>query len=142
MSPADPTQKMSKSLGDKHYVGILEDPSSAWKKIRSAVTDTGSEAGDPMSPGVANLFALLRLSEAPAAEVEGFRAQHAAGEIRYGDLKTAVRDHLMAALEPIRERRAALTDDDIRDILADGAARASHIARETMADVRKKVGVR
>ncbi len=142
MSLADPSQKMSKSLGEKHYVGILEDAESAWKKIRSAVTDTGSEPGAPMSPGVANLFELLRLSEAPAGKIEEFRAQHAAGEIRYGDLKTAVRDHLVAALEPIRERREALTDDHVRDILADGAKRASEIAGRTMADVRRQVGVR
>ncbi len=141
MSLADPTQKMSKSLGEKHYVGILEDPESAWKKIRSAVTDAGNEPGRDMSPGVANLFELLRLSDAPAEQIALFRAQHDAGELRYGDLKVAVRDNLMAALAPIRERRAALSDDDIRDILAQGASRASEIARRTMAVVRDKVGV-
>jgi tryptophanyl-tRNA synthetase len=133
---------MSKSLGEKHYVGLFENADSVWKKIRSAVTDTGQEAGAEMSPGVANLFELLRLAETPAEEIEDFRAQHEAGEIRYGDLKTAVRDRLMAALEPIRERRAAMSDDDVRAILTDGAARASKIARETMADVRSKVGIR
>ena len=95
-----------------------------------------------MSPGVANLFELLRLADAPAGEVDAFRAQHHAGELRYGDLKTAVRDHLASALAPIRERRAAMSDDDVRDILADGAARASEIARATMADVRSMVGIR
>ncbi len=142
MSLADPSQKMSKSLGDKHYVGILESDESAWKKIRSAVTDTGNEAGQPMSPGVANLFELLRLSEAPDDEVEEFRRQHESGSLRYGDLKTAVRDNLMHTLGPIRERRESLSDDQIREVLADGARRAAEIAGQTMADVRSMVGVR
>jgi len=141
MSLADPTQKMSKSLGEKHYVGLMEDPDSIWKKVRSAVTDTGTGGGDSMSPGVANLFELLDLCGAPADVMGEFKAQHAAGAIRYGDLKTAVRDHLMTVLDPIRERRAALSDDDVRDILADGAARAAEIARQTMSDVHRFAGV-
>jgi len=141
MSLADPTQKMSKSLGEKHYVGLMEDPDAVWKKIRSAVTDTGDQAGEAMSPGVANLFELLRLAEAPEDVVNEFKAQHAAAAIRYGDLKTAVRDHLMEVLDPIRRRREALSDDDVRDILGRGAERATEIASQTMRDVRAKVGV-
>ena len=141
MSLADPVRKMSKSLGEKHYVGLMEDPDAIWKKIRSAVTDTGDEAGQAMSPGVANLFELLRLSHAPADVIERFRAQHAAGEIRYGDLKTAVFDGVMSVLDPIRSRRAQLSDDDVRDILAEGARRAGEVADETLAHVREMVGV-
>ena len=40
-----------------------------------------------------------------------------------------------------RKRRSVMTDDGIRDILADGAVRASEIAKETMAGVRERVGV-
>lgn len=141
MSLADPTQKMSKSLGDRHYVGLMEDPEAAWKKIRSAVTDTGDQAGAAMSPGVANLFELLRLSGAPADVIAGFEEQHAAGAIRYGDLKTAVREHLFQVLDPIRERRASLSDDAIRNILDEGSARAAEIAVETMREVRARVGI-
>ena len=141
MSLVEPTQKMSKSLGAKHYVGLMEEPDAAWKKVRSAVTDTGEEGGSEKSPGVANLFELLRLGGASAELIDSFESAHQAGEIRYGDLKTAVQEHLMEVLTPIRERRAALSDDDVRAVLADGAARASEIARATMADVRSMVGV-
>jgi tryptophanyl-tRNA synthetase len=141
MSLVEPTQKMSKSLGDKHYVGLMEPTEAAWKKIRSAVTDTGQEAGQAMSPGVANLFELLRLSGAPAESIAELRSAHAAGKIRYGDLKTAVQESLMRVLDPIRERRAGLSGDDVRDILDDGAARARAIAGRTMSEVREMVGV-
>ena len=70
MSLSDPTAKMSKSAGDAHYVGVMEEEASIRKKVRSAVTDMGLEAGDAMSPGVANLFEILELTaEATGASV-------------------------------------------------------------------------
>jgi tryptophanyl-tRNA synthetase len=140
MSPADPTQKMSKSLGPKHYIGLMEDPKLSARKIRSAVTDVGLEAGQDMSPGVANLIGLLRLS-APAATVQEYVSRHEQGELMYGDLKQAVADSLETALAPIRERRAQLADAEVAEILEEGARRAGAIAGETMAEVRELVGV-
>ena len=61
MSLAEPTKKMSKSLGDKHVLGLFEAEDSIRKKIRSAVTDLGEESKE-MSPGVQNLFTLLKAS--------------------------------------------------------------------------------
>ncbi len=54
----DPTAKMSKSLGDAGTVNLLDDPSVLAKKIKRAVTDTGSEVRyDPEEkPGVSNLL--------------------------------------------------------------------------------------
>ena len=141
MSLVDPTQKMSKSLGPKHYVGLMEDPDTAWKKMRAAVTDTGMEAGQEMSPGVANLFGLLRLTETPSETIDELERQHAEGQLRYGDLKASVQENLMRVLDPIRERHEALSDEGIASILERGAERAAEIARDTMADVHRHVGV-
>ncbi len=140
MSPADPTKKMSKSLGPGHYIGLMEDPKETWKKLRSAVTDVGGTAEGEMSPGVESLFLLLRMT-APEEVYEANLERYRSGEPMYGDLKKAVRDHLEATLAPIRERRAELSDEEIRQVLRNGAERASVIARETMAEVRDLVGV-
>ncbi len=40
MSLADPEKKMSKSLGDRHYIGLFEDEESVRKKVKTAVTDS------------------------------------------------------------------------------------------------------
>jgi tryptophanyl-tRNA synthetase len=93
-----------------------------------------------MSPGVANLFLLLRIT-APAEVTAGYLERYRSGEPMYGDLKQAVRDHLEEVLRPIRERRAALDDRAVREVLRAGAERAGEIARRTMADVRELVGV-
>jgi tryptophanyl-tRNA synthetase len=144
---------MSKSLGPGHFIGLTEEPKAAWKKLRAAVTDVGgplqetpeaggAEAGPEagMSPGVANLFLLLRIT-APAEVTAGYFERYRSGEPMYGDLKQAVRDHLEEVLRPIRERRAALDDREVREVLRTGAERAAEIARRTMADVRELVGV-
>ena len=48
MSLADPNQKMSKSAGETHYVGVLEAEASIQKKVRSAVTDVGLSPGNDL----------------------------------------------------------------------------------------------
>ncbi|MDV7397832.1 tryptophan--tRNA ligase, partial [Arthrospira platensis SPKY1] len=60
LSTADPTRKMSKSAGDKHYINVFAEPQVIRKQIKSAVTDTGDTPTGEMSPGVQNLFELLK----------------------------------------------------------------------------------
>ncbi|MEZ4951871.1 MAG: tryptophan--tRNA ligase, partial [Saprospiraceae bacterium] len=61
-STADPTKKMSKSLGDKHHINVFGDDARIRKQVRSAVTDTGDTPEGEMSAGVANLFEMLKAS--------------------------------------------------------------------------------
>src|SRR5687767_1601558 len=60
MSTADPTKKMSASLGPKHHINVFSDPDVIRKQIRSAVTDSGeAPVAGQLSAGVENLFSLL-----------------------------------------------------------------------------------
>ena len=143
MSPTDPTRKMSKSLGPKHYIGVFEDESAIRKKIRSHVTDVGAAERDDDSaipPGVANLLVLLDAS-APPEVAARFREDEKAGRLMYKDLKQAVADHLVEALRPIRERRDALTDDDVREVLRGGRDHARSVARGVLDRARKRIGL-
>ncbi len=140
MSLADPDKKMSKSLGEKHYVGLMEPPKRVAKKIRSAVTDAGGEAREDLSAGVANLVGMLRFAGQPEA-AQQYAEEAKRGDLLYGHLKVAVADAVVAMLEPIQERRAQLSDDELSDVLADGAQRASAIAAPVMDDVRRLIGV-
>ncbi len=145
MSLSDPSMKMSKSAGEQHYVGVMEDEASIRKKVRSAVTDVGLEAGAEMSPGVENLFEILELSAEMAgdASIAGeLRSEHERGELMYARLKDETFERLMAVLRPIQQRRAELeAAGDVVEVLRDGARRAQAIADETIADVRKRVGL-
>jgi len=140
MALNDPTSKMSKSIPGS-YIALHAEPDEIRAIVRKAVTDTGPQGG-AMSPGVANLFTLLEAFSAPDV-VARFRELYDRGELRYVDLKQQLAEDIVAALTPIRERRAALLADEkrLRDILREGAERARVIAREVMAEVREKTGL-
>lgn len=143
VSTADPSRKMSKSFGDKHYIGVMEPEKRIFKKLRSAVTDMGPGEDDgEMSPGVRNLFTLLELT-APAQVCQDFSDSYRQGELKYVQLKDAVYEHLLAELRPVRERKQALSDNpqEIAAILREGAEKARAIASETVREVKKLIGV-
>jgi len=145
MSLADPTIKMSKSAGDAHYVGVMEDESSIRKKVRSAVTDTGLAAGEEMSPGVATLFEILELATELSGDpsiVAELHADFEEGKLMYSRLKDVVFENLMAVLRPIQARRAELAaSGKVEEILQQGAEKARAIARENIVQVRKLAGL-
>ncbi|RLE36416.1 tryptophan--tRNA ligase [Candidatus Acetothermia bacterium] len=145
MSLADPSIKMSKSAGEAHYIGVMEDESSIRKKIRSAVTDVGLKPGSEMSPGVENLFEILELATAEGGDptiVRELREEFEAGKLLYSRLKDAVFEELIRIIRPIQQRRAEVAQSGkIEEILEEGAMRARELARPTIAEVRKRVGL-
>jgi tryptophanyl-tRNA synthetase len=137
----DPAKKMSTTGGSEQgTVYVLEEPDSVRRKFRRAVTDSGAEivrADD--KPGISNLIEILAaVRDASPEEVEREFAQ-----ARYGDLKTAVADEVVAYLAPVRERYAELRGDEaaLERVLAEGAAKARAIAGPVLADVREAMGV-
>ena len=139
MSPADPTKKMSKSLGDKHYIALTDSADTIRKKIKSAVTDTSTGAD---SPGIKNLFAILEAFDERASK--GFKMEHKSGNLRYSDLKDVVANTIISYLTPFQERRKELEEqrEEVAEILINGAEKAQKIAEKTMQEVREKIGVR
>jgi tryptophanyl-tRNA synthetase len=143
LSPADPTKKMSKSLGPKHTIGVFEDAASIRRKVKSAVTDTGEPAeGEALSPGVTGLLTLLEAA-GRTEEAREFRADYERGQRRYAPLKEAVAEALVELTEPLRERRRELRADRkrVKERLKESSARARDIARRTLAEVRERVGL-
>ena len=139
MSPQDPTKKMSKSLGDKHYIALTDKADTIKKKIRSAVTDT---KGGADSPGIKNLFAILEAIDETV--VQGFKKEHSKGTLKYSDLKDVVANTIISHLTPFQERRKELEEqrEEVAEILINGAEQAQKIAQKTMKEVREKIGVR
>lgn len=138
-SPSDPAKEMSKSLGPKHYIGLMEPEDSIYQKIKTAVTDIGPR-GPEKSLGVANLFLLLKLT-APLNVYEAFEAEYTKGTLKYERLKDAVYEHLIGALRPIREQRKQIAESDVHQILHRGEEKARKIAQQTLNEVRKRIGV-
>lgn len=141
MSLQDPTSKMSKSVAGS-AVGLADEPDAVRRAIMRAVTDVGPLASGRMGPGIANLFTLMK--EFSDEEVyKHFRQQYRAGTLRYADLKKQLAEDTVAALTPIREKYHELISqpDKLRMVLNDGAERARRIAKETMKEVKAKMGL-
>jgi tryptophanyl-tRNA synthetase len=141
MDLQDPTRKMSTTAGSEQgRVYVLDEPKKIEKKIKSAVTDSGSEVRrDPEKAGIGNLIEILAaVRGSEPAEIEDEFA-----EARYGEFKTAVAAAVVEYLAPVRERYEQLRGDEgaLESILADGAAHAQAMAAETLADVRERMGV-
>jgi tryptophanyl-tRNA synthetase len=142
MDLQDPTRKMSTtgSTADG-TVHVLDDPAVIARKLRRAVTDSGTEIRRaPDKPGVTNLIDIIAVARGVApAQVEA----DLAGARGYGDLKAAAAEAVTAMLAPVRERYEALRADEaaLEAVLAAGAEKARALARPVLADVREAMGV-
>jgi tryptophanyl-tRNA synthetase len=137
----DPSIKMSKSASTpKGLINLLDDPKTTAKKVKSAVTDTGTVVRyDPAGkPGVSNLLTICStLTGAPIAELE----QKYEGK-GYGALKTDLAEIVVDFVTPFRERTHQYLDDPetLDSVLAKGAEKARAVAAETLAQTYERVG--
>ena len=141
MDLQEPTNKMSTTGGSEAgTVLVLDDPKAVTKKIKSAVTDSGTEVkrGEGKE-GIANLIEIL-------AVARGITEDEVESEFDgsgYGDFKTAVAEAVVDYLAPVRERYEELRPDEeaLEGTLAAGAEKAREIASGTLAEVRSAIGV-
>jgi tryptophanyl-tRNA synthetase len=136
-----PGAKMSKSASSAAgIVEMLDDPRLSAKKIRSAVTDSGSEVrfDDEHKPGVSNLLTIFSaLTGRSVAELE--TAYDGRG---YGDLKKDLAEVVVDFVTPFRSRTMELLEDraELDAVLSTGAKKAAEVAERTLADVYDRVG--
>jgi tryptophanyl-tRNA synthetase len=136
----DGQAKMSKSLGNT--IGILESPDEVWARLRPAMTDPARvRRQDPGNPDICNIYSLHRYFSSPAT-VDTVATQCRSAGWGCLDCKKVLADNLNTALAPIRERAAAYQarPERVVEILGDGAAKARRLARETMREVRARMG--
>jgi tryptophanyl-tRNA synthetase len=84
-----------------------------------------------------NLYRIHRLFKSH----EEIQALYENNQNNYKGIKEALAADINATLAPMRAKYAALTDDEVKKVLAGGAAKARAIASAKMAEVRQKVGV-
>ncbi len=141
MSLEDPTKKMSKSAGSAgSFVALTDTDSEITKKIKRAVTDSGSEVrAAPDKPALTNLLGIYALlSNEPVVEIEDRYAGKG-----YGAFKTDLATIVVDAVRPIRERllEYEANPDYAIGILAEGAERARAHAVPKMQAVRERMGL-
>ena len=141
MSLDDPTKKMSKSNPNPNsYVALSDAPDVIRKKIKRAVTDSGSEVvAAPDKPALTNLVSIYALLTDDS--LEGVREKFDGKG--YGAFKTELAEVVVSALEPIQARMRELEEapEITNGILTRGAASAREIAAAKMDVVRDRMGI-
>lgn len=135
--PGTDGQKMSKSYGNT--IPLFGEEKAIQKAIMGIVTDSkGVE--EPKDPETCSVYQIhkLFLSEAEAKEVAD---KYRAGGMGYGDAKKMLFATYMDHFRPLREKRAALKPDVVKEIVEAGATKASAVAIKTMERVKKAVGL-
>jgi len=136
----DPTKKMSKS--DENPAGsifLLDDADTVTKKIKRAVTDSGTEITfDDGRPAIKNLLTIYQLlsGKSPEESVAHFDGKG------YGQFKGELAETVIEFLRPFQARVKEYDDNSLNEILKAGAEKARAIAAETLRNVYQNVGIR
>jgi len=139
LSLQEPTKKMSKS--DENLNGsifLLDNADTIIKKVKRAVTDSGTEIKfDEARPAINNLLTIYQLlTGKTAAECEAdFDGKG------YGYFKTELAETIVEFLRPFQQRVKEFDDEELKNILKNGAEKAKTIARETLQTVYEKMGI-
>jgi tryptophanyl-tRNA synthetase len=133
-------EKMSKSYGNT--LELFEEPGPLKKKIMRIVTDSRpmEQPKEPESDHLYQLFSLF----ANDAQREEMAALYRRGGFGYGEIKKALADLSVNYFAAAREKRKELESkpDYVRQVLADGAAKARKKAAEVLLRAQKSCGVK
>ena len=139
MSLSDPTKKMSKSDESPNgCIELLDTAEAVRRKFKRAVTDSGTEITfDESRPAITNLLSIYQLlkGEQPEQIEAHFRGKG------YAQLKNELAEVTVEFLRPVQERVRSISDGELDRILDDGRRRAQEIARRTLDDVKRRMGL-
>lgn len=139
MSLTDPEKKMSKSSSTPaSYIALLDEPSVAAKKIMRATTDTEAvvKYDKEKKPGISNLLTIHSfLSGKTIKQLEKDYGGKGYGDFKK-DLAALVKDFLTA----YQQRFNSYTDQQIKELLKDGAEKLKPQAQKTLNQVKEKIG--
>lgn len=141
-STADPSKKMSKSAGEKHYINAFADEATIRRQIKSAVTDSGDTPVGSMAEGVKNLFELIKAA--------GWKAEHdqlmenfQAGTLKYVDLKQVTADALVQMVSGFVQNKKEISIDKrkLKDQVKQSSSEIRKKAQETLREVKELIGL-
>lgn len=137
MSLNDPAKKMSKTDGGG--IQLDDEPDVIKKKVMKAVTATKGGEGNA---GVMNLFTLLKEFSDPTTYRQFMNAEET-GMIKYAELKAQLAEDIARHFAAFRERRKELADNHryLEEILGKGAKEARAIAKKTLGEAKKVMGL-
>jgi tryptophanyl-tRNA synthetase len=148
----DPTKKMSKSAASEYnYISFSDSEEIIRKKIKKAVTDSGSEIiYSNEKPALRNLINIYSLfSDIDPKEIEkkykskgpaSTRGDGSSTRGGYADFKTDLAEEIIKFLKPFQKKMNEFTDEKVLEILKEGAEKIRPLAEKKLNEVKKKIG--
>ena len=134
-------QKMSKSYNNT--IALRDDPEEVTKKLRTMPTDPArvrrNDPGDPLKCPVWQMHVVYSDDDTQKWVQKGCRS---AG-IGCVDCKQPIIEAVLAELKPMQERAKEYQEDfsTVRSIITEGNEAVREVARDTLEDVRKAMGL-
>ena len=126
--PGTDGSKMSKSY--KNTIPLFGNRDSITKSVMSIVTDSSGERPE-------HVYAIHRLFKT-ATELETIYTDNRG---KYKNLKDALIEDIDTFISPMREKRAAITDEEVKTVLREGKERAQAVSSVTLQKVRDAIGM-
>ncbi|MDO8560743.1 MAG: tryptophan--tRNA ligase [bacterium] len=137
----DPSGKMSKSAQSaNNYISLLDTPDEIRKKIKIAVTDSGSEViyDEKEKPAISNLIAIYSLFSDNSRE----NLQKEFAGKGYGEFKKDLAEAIIEGLAPLQRNYQEISNNknELLKILRAGTETAREIAEKTLKEAKEKMG--
>ena len=134
----NPTKKMSKSAPSEYnYISLTDDENAVNKKIKKAVTDSGSEIiysdGKPALKNLINIYSLF--TNKSVKEIEKIYVNKG-----YAEFKKDLAEVINGFLVLFQRKMADLSDKVVLDILKKGAEKVRPLAQKKLEEVKKEMG--
>lgn len=126
--PGTDGEKMSKSKGNT--IPLFGSDAEIEKAVMGITTDSGGDRPE-------HVYAIHRLLKS----TEELDPIYEENKGRYGDLKKILIADLQALIAPMRERRDAITDQQVIAVLEAGAEKAKAVSNITINKVRTAIGI-
>ncbi len=133
-------KKMSKSASPANYIALTDTPEAAAKKITRAVTDSGKEIkyDKENKPAISNLLTIYSLLS--GEEIKELEKKYQGKG--YGDFKKDLSRTVGEFLTTFQKKYNSFEDDEVREILKEGAEKARPVAEETLGRVKERLGIK
>jgi tryptophanyl-tRNA synthetase len=133
--------KMSKSV-EGSYINLTDGLETIKKRLATAPTDTGRGKKVPEKGGVNNLLKFVELFQGEKKRKE-YEKKYTTSGIQYSKLKKELAKAIYKELEPVQKKRAVLEKDPsyVERVLEEGASKAGKVARETLDETKRAMGL-
>jgi tryptophanyl-tRNA synthetase len=133
--------KMSKSV-EGSYINLTDDLETIKEKIAKTPTDEGKGETIPEEGGVAALLNLVEFFEG-LEKRKDYEKKYKGEGIKYSELKDGLAKAIFEELRPFQEKRKTFEKDTklVERVLKDGSSKAREVAKETLNEVKKAMGI-